>query len=198
MDFNTIVKKNGGRISRKEALANGMSPSSFYALVKKNQMDKVAPGVYAYDYYVRDNLFILQERYPGIVYSGLTALYAYYLSGKIPDYIEFSMPKGYRVRKKSIKPDIRYHIENNIDYFNFANIEVETMFGNKIKCYSKEKLIVEMIKDREDYPAEIFIKAIKKYLRSKDQNLHLLFECAEMRGIRSKVFDTLELLADEN
>lgn len=194
----TIIQKNNGYISRKEAIANGVSSASFSRYIKTGELQKISAGKYATCDFDFDDLYLLQQRYPTIVFSGLTALHLYHLSNFIPDYIEFSVPRGSRVRKETIDNNIICHVENNIDYFNYANSSTKSIFTNVVKCYSMEKLIVEMIRKRDDYPSEIYCRALKLYVKRNDKNIPLLLECAKKRNIEKKVHEIIELLMYEN
>jgi len=45
------------------------------------------------------------------------------------------------------------------------------MFGNEVICYSREKMIVEMIRKRDDYYSELFLKAVKTFFKGKDKKI---------------------------
>lgn len=186
-----------GSISRKDALANGVPPASFARYVRFHHLFRISQGVYAKEGAV-DELFQWQRRYPRIVYSGITALYLLGLTDRIPASIDFTMPKGCRVRKESIAPYAVYHIENNVELFAWGNVRAETMFGNTVTCFSKEKMIVEMIRKRKDYDSELFLKAVKTFLKGKDKGMDFLFQYARKRKIEEKVYQMLEAMDYED
>lgn len=192
-----MVEIGDGSISRKDAIANGVSSATFARYVRSNRFVKIRRGVYAKNGAV-DDLFQLQRRYPKIVYSGITALYLLELTDRIPDSIEFTIQKKYRVRKESIGPNAICHIENNDELFNFGNICVETMFGHNVICFSREKMVVEMIRKMNEYDSELFLKAVKTFLKSKNKNMDFLFQYAKMRKMEEKVYRILEIMDYEN
>lgn len=193
-----IIRSNDGCVSRKDAIANGIPPAAFNRYVRRNGFVKVSPGVYTKVDGAIDELFQLQKRYFKIVYSGITALYLLGLSDRIPDSIEFTIPKGYRIRKENIASNIICHIENKINLFQKGNVIVKTMFGNEVCCYSKEKMIVEMIWKMNEYDSELFLKAVKTFLKNKNKDMDFLFEYARMRKIEEKVYQILEIMNYEN
>ncbi len=193
-----IMKEHNGFLQRSKAEENGISPSMFSRYVLSNGLEKVSPGVYASVDSVVDDMFILQKRYPKIIFSGMSALYLLRLTDKIPNNIEFTVPKGYRVRKESIKMPFVCHIENRQDVFQIGNVNVQTLFGNEVSCFGMEKQIVEMIRKRRDYDSETFIKGIKTFLCKKNTDMAFLFEYARMRNIENKVFAILEIMNYEN
>ena len=59
----SIIKTNGGYITR-EDIDKANIPSWFLSdFVKKNKLIKVAPGFYASESYILDEYFILQRRF---------------------------------------------------------------------------------------------------------------------------------------
>lgn len=100
--FKNLAKLGNGCISRKDTIANGIPPVAFTRYVKSKNLVKVEPGVYANKDAIIDELFQLQKRYPKIVYSGISALYLLGLTDRIPDSIEFTIPKDYRIRKEKL------------------------------------------------------------------------------------------------
>lgn len=196
--FKNLAKLGNGCISRKDTIANGIPPVAFTRYVKSKNLVKVGPGVYANKDAIIDELFQLQKRYPKIVYSGISALYLLGLTDRIPDSIEFTIPKDYRIRKEKLNSNVICHIENKIDFFQKGNTTVKTMFNNNVCCFSKEKMIIEMIRKRDEYDSELFLKAVKTFLRKNDNDMDFLFEYAKLRNIEEKVYQVLEIMDYEN
>ena len=68
------------------------------------------------------------------------------------------------------------------------------MFDNNVCCFSKEKMIIEMIRKRDEYDSELFLKAVKTFLRKNDNDMDFLFEYAKLRNIEEKVYQVLEIM----
>lgn len=196
--FKNLAKLGNGCISRKDTIVNGIPPVTFTRYVKSKNLVKVGPGVYANKDAIIDELFQFQKRYPKIVYSGISALYLLGLTDRIPDSIEFTIPKDYRIRKEKLNSNVICHIENKIDFFQKGNTTVKTMFNNNVCCFSKEKMIIEMIRKRDEYDSELFLKAVKTFLRKNDNDMDFLFEYAKLRNIEEKVYQILEIMDYEN
>lgn len=193
-----LMETGDGSISRKDALANGVPPATFTRYVRLNQLVKIRRGVYAKTEGAVDDLYQFQRRYPKIVYSGITALYLLGLTDRIPDLMEFTVVKGYRVRKESVGSQAICHIENNAELFGMGNVNSKTIFGNTVTCFSKEKMVVEMIRKRDEYDSELFLKALKTFLKGTDKHMDFLFEYARMRKIEEKAYRILEVMDYEN
>ena len=110
-----VMETGDGSISRKDALANGVPPATFARYVRSHHLFRISQGVYAKEGAV-DELFQWQRRYPRMVYSGITALYLLGLTDRTPASIDFTMPKGCRVRKESIAPYAVCHIKTTPNY----------------------------------------------------------------------------------
>ena len=193
-----LMETGDGSISRKDALANGVPPATFTRYVRLNQLVKIRRGVYAKTEGAVDDLYQFQRRYPKIVYSGITALYLLGLTDRIPDLMEFTVVRGHRVRKESAGSQAICHIENNAELFGMGNVNSKTIFGNIVTCFSKEKMVVEMIRKRDEYDSELFLKALKTFLKGTDKHMDFLFEYARMRKIEEKVYRILEAMDYEN
>ncbi len=193
-----IIKENDGLLIREIAYKKGISSNAFTRYIRSNELIKISAGVYGSNTSTIDDFYILQKRYHKIVFSGMSALYLLGLTDKIPEDIEITVPKGYRIRKDTIQQAILFHIENDLNLYEIGNIKIRTMFGHEVSCFGMEKQIVEMIRKRNNYDSETFIKAIKTFLAKKDKNMKFLFEYAKKRNIEDKVFEILEVFEYEN
>jgi hypothetical protein len=127
-------KTNGGYITR-EDIDNANIPSWFLSdFVKKNNLNKIAPGFYANDNFIVDDYLILQRRYPKYIYAGLSALYLLGLTDKIPTNIEVSAPQNYHPSRKKIDSLI-VHKLSNANVYELGIKEVKTMFGRVRKIH---------------------------------------------------------------
>jgi len=189
-----IFKTNGGFITRQD-VDNAQIPSWFLSdFVKRNSLNKVAPGFYAEDKYIADEYFIFQRRYPKYVFSGMSALYLLGLTDKIPTYLEVTAPQSYHPSRKNIDSLLIKRISNPAIY-ELGIKETKTMFGNCVRVYDEERTICDLIKYRDKYDAEVFIKAIKLYIRKKNDQAKL-FKYAKEIGIEKRVYEVVEVVAN--
>ena len=192
----TLFKKNGGFITRKDIDFAGI-PSWFLSdFVKKNNLIKVAPGFYASDNFPIDDLFILQKRFSKYVFSGMSALYLHGLTDKIPTEIEVTAPQNYNPSRETIN-NLFIRKISNADKYNLGIDEIKTMFGNTVKVYDEERTVCDVIKYRDRYDSETFVKAIKSYIK-KTNNQIKLFKYARELGVEKKVYEVMEVIANEN
>ncbi|MBQ8142564.1 MAG: type IV toxin-antitoxin system AbiEi family antitoxin domain-containing protein [Bacilli bacterium] len=189
-----IFKTNGGYITR-EDIDNANIPSWFLSdFVKKNNLNKIAPGFYANDNFIVDDYLILQRRYPKYIYAGLSALYLLGLTDKIPTNIEVSAPQNYHPSRSKVDSLIIHKLSNS-NIYELGIKEVKTMFGNIVKTYDEERTICDVIKYRDKYDSETFNKAIKFYIRTIN-NQSKLFKYARELGVEKKVYEIMEVVAN--
>ena len=55
-------------------------------------------------------------------------------------------------------------------------------------------MIVERIRKRKDYDSELFLKAVKTFLKGKDKDMDFLFPYAKKRKIEEKAYPMLEAM----
>ena len=192
----SVFRNNGGYITRKD-IDNAGIPSWFlYDFVRKNKLIKIAPGYYANESYFADDYYILQKRYPKYVFSGMSALYIHHLTDKIPMEVEVTSPQGYHPSRKKIH-GLSIHRISNKEIYNLGITEVTTFFGNKVRVYDEERTICDLIKNRDKYDGETFIKAIKFYIRKTNNEIKLR-KYAKIMGISKKVFEIMEILNNDD
>ena len=51
-----------------------------------------------------------------------------------------------------------------------------------------------MIRKRDEYDSELFLKTLKTFLKGTDKQMNFLFEYARMRKIEEKVYRILEAM----
>lgn len=191
-----IFNSNGGFITRRD-VDKANIPSWFLSdFVKKKKLIKIAPGFYIDDKYVVDPYYIFQKRYPKYIFSGISALYLLGLTDKIPTDFEVVATQGYHPSRNKIDNLIIRKI-SDINIYNLGIKETKTMFGNIVKVYDEERTICDVIKYRDKYDSETFIKAIRLYIR-KINNQTKLFKYARELGIEKKVYEVMEVVNNED
>ena len=65
------------------------------------------------------------------------------------------------------------------------------------KTYDPERTICDLIKYRDKYDIEVFIKAIKKYVK-KYNNQTKLMRYVKALNVEKKVFEIMEVIVNED
>ncbi len=194
--MNEILVQNNGIISRKEVIEKGIASNYFTKFIKEKNLIKINKSEYIDENYFKDDCYLLQRRFPKVVFSGYSALYFHKLIDFMPKNTEITISKNYRIKKEFLNSDVKVHIENNEEFFNTGNVYIINEYGNELYVYSKEKVIVEMIRKKDQYDENCYINALKNFLKSRDKDFELLFEYAKLRNIEKKVYEIFELLAN--
>ena len=90
------------------------------------------------------------------------------------------------------------HHESKKELFDYQIEEVNTIFQNPVMAYGLDKSIVELIRRRRWYDSETFLKALRRYCKNDERDYARLDEYASMRGISSKVDETMEIFVNED
>ena len=191
-----IFDNNGGYITTEDVRNANVSSWFLSDFVKRNGLNKIAPGFYADNSYFPDDYYIIQRRYPKYIFSGMSALYLHHLTDKIPEDICITCPQGYHPSRKPL-PHLKIVSISNHLLYNLGISETKTMFGNKVKVYDRERTICDLIKYRDKYDGETFVKARKIYV-SRNPNQRKLFRYAKEMRIEKAVFEIMELITNEN
>ena len=190
------IYKEKNYITRKD-IDSYKIPSWFLTdFVRKNGLIKIAPGVYAAEDFIVDDYFILQKRYPKYIFSGMSSLYLLHLIDKVPVNMYVTGPQGYNPSRLKIDNLIIHKISNH-DIYSLGISEIKTMFGNVIYVYDKERTICDLIKYRDHYDSETFLKALMGYSKSGPDQIKLL-EYAKKMKLEKKVFELMEIVLNEN
>lgn len=190
-----ILKSNKGYITREDVDKNNI-PSWFLSdFVRRKGLEKIAPGFYANEAYIVDDYYILQKRYPKYIYAGMSALYLLSLTDKIVTDLEVVAPQGYNPSREKNNISIR-RISDSKKY-SLGVTSVKTMFGYSVQTYDPERTICDLVKYRDEYDAETFVKAVRFYIRKYNDQIKLM-RYAKILGVEKKVFEIMELVANED
>ena len=102
-------------------------------------------------------------------------------------------PQGYNavhLRKKKVK--VRTLKEN---LYEMGKTVAESVYGNPLAVYDKERTICDAIIDRKKMDVQIFQTAIKEYMSDPDRKLQILVQYAEKLHMRDEIMKYVEVLA---
>ena len=191
-----IFKLNGNYITRKDVDEANISSWFLSDFVKKNKLNKIAPGVYADDSFIVDEYFLLQKRFPKFIFSGMSALYLNGLTDKIVTSIEVTAPQGYNPTRNKLDRVIIHRISNR-EIYSLGIVSIKTIYGNDVNVYDAERTICDIVKNRNKYDSETFIKAIKWYVKRINKQFKL-FNYAKILKVEKELFEIMEILFGED
>ena len=180
-----FLDDNNGYISTSDFLKLNISKPLIKKYIDNGLIRKVSHGLYINSNLLEDDDYILQRRYPNIIYSYNTALYMLNLSNKVSDKKDITINN-----KKRVVGDYNIHYVSD-KYYDIGIIEINTIFGNPIKVYNAERCICDMLKS-ENFDIELQNKILDNYFRSKERNINKLLEYAKIFNIYEKVNTLVE------
>lgn len=190
--LNDFVNKNNGYLISAYAREEGFSRQYISYYARKNNLERVAEGIYITEDTWPDYLYISQLRNEEVVFSFETALYLHGLMDREPTFTSVSVNYGYNamhLKKKGFK------IHTSIaDIYNIGIETVETQFGNVVKTYDMERTICDIIKYKKYMDIQVYTTALKEYTKSDNKRIPVLMDYARKLKIEDKVKDYFEVL----
>ncbi|WP_409228816.1 type IV toxin-antitoxin system AbiEi family antitoxin domain-containing protein [Gudongella sp. SC589] len=187
-----LVEEYNGVITTKAAEENNIHREYLRELVREGELERVAHGVYITPDNWEDRMMILQLRRSKMIYSHETSLFLHDLTDWDPLQYVVTVPSGYNPSRLK-KDGLRVHTVKK-DLFNLGVCEVETIFGNKIKAYDKERTICDILRDRNNQDPAVVNEGVKNYLTRKDKDINKLIKYAEILRIEAVLRQFLEVL----
>jgi hypothetical protein len=80
------------------------------------------------------------------------------------------------------------------EFFELGTVKIKTPFGNEILIYNPERTVCDLIRSRSQIEIQVFRDAMKRYIKRKDKNLHLLMEYAQKLRVNRLLSKYLEVL----
>lgn len=145
-------------------------------------------GIYSDKRYVPE-LEIISKKYPNAIITLNSAFYYYGLTDTIPDFYYVATPKN--ARKIS---DIRVkQFYENSEAFDMGKTTIE-YDGVDIVIYNKERLLVELIRNKRKIPFDLYKELITSYRKIiHELNIAAITEYAYELPKTNMVMETLRL-----
>jgi predicted transcriptional regulator of viral defense system len=185
------LEENNGMITAAYCKENGIPNIYLKNMVEKGRLIRVSRGIYATHNTILDDYYVFQLRYTRCIYSFLSALYLQGMTDRVPETKEVTVFKGYNASRIEEQCIVHY---TSKAFYDIGKTTVFTMFGNVVFAYDKERTICDLIRNRKDIDPEIFVKALNRYMRSKDKKLNKLMEYARVFKIEKKTLELIEVL----
>lgn len=186
-----ICEKNNGIITA-SMVADENIPSWYLTdMAQKNQLFRIARGIYITEGGDPDEYYFFQLINSRCIYSFSSALYLHGMTDRVPFSKEVTVYKGYN--SSHVTDDtIIHHVDKRI--YELGVAECDTVFGNTVRVYDKERTICDIIANRKNIDVEIFSKALKRYASDSSRDYRKLRQYAKAMKISDKVDSILEVL----
>lgn len=183
-----LFKNNNGYIRTNDLLNIGISKPIIQSFIEKGLIERVSHGIYMDAKLFKDEYYILQKRYPFVIFSYNTALDILNLTNRTPLNIDVTIPRG-----KTIRGDYNIHYVTD-KYYKLGIIEKVSPLGNPVRIYNAERSICDMLRSEDEFELELQNRVLNYYWNSKDKNIDLLLEYAKVFNIYDKVNTIVEVM----
>ena len=181
-----------GYIRLIDAQNKGVSKYTVMEYVRKNEMEKLAPGVYISSDAWEDRLYLLQLRNRKIVFSHESALYMHNLSDREPFSPVITVGRGYNAKHLKDNGVVVHTVKQ--EWLELGLTYAQTFTGNTVRIYDRERCICDIIKNKNKMDIQVFQMALTSYFTDGDKNIHNLMNYSEIMGISDKVRQYTEVL----
>lgn len=189
-----LLEKNKGYIKTSEVVENHISKTYFleYVYVKENNLIKVAHGLYMTEDTWQDDLYVMQTRYPKVVFSHETAVFLLGLSNREPFDISVTLETG-KGSSCLNKSGVKVH-KIKRELLEIGLIESLTSSGNKVRSYNKERTLCDLVRSRNTIEIQEVQTYIQEYFKSKEKNIPQLMRYAKLFSIEKIIGQYTEVL----
>lgn len=190
-----LFKQNDGIVHHHQVIKAGLRSTLLSQWVKEDKIERIQVGVYRSkdaELVEKETLIELSLRIPRGVICLHSALEFHNLSTVVPSAVQIAIPNHSRAPKIDYPP---------VDYFYYSDaqysygIETHEFSGRKIKVHSKEKALVDSFYQRKKLGVDVFLEALKDYLREQTRNIIKLTDLAKKRRVYNTIKPYLEALA---
>lgn len=190
--LDSLLCENNGFLKTSDAVGAGISRTYLGEYVRSRGLTRVAQGLYKSEDAWEDVLYIIQVRYPGVVFSHETALYLLDFANREPVQCTVTLKTGTnsaRLTKQGIKV---YKVKDVL--FNEGLMQAKSPTGNNLRVYNLERTICDLFRSRRNIEIQDLQSAIKEYVHFKEKNIPLLMRYAKIFSIEKIVRQYLEVL----
>lgn len=187
-----IIKEQNGTLLSSDLDENEIPRAYLSMMVAEGEIERIGRGVYVSTNLLEDEMYIMQKKYPNLIYSHETALFIHELSDRTPFEYSATVPSGYKVVNNISDRTKIYYIKK--DLHTMGVIEEKTSFGNTIRVYNVERTICDILRSRSRIDVQIFSDALKRVAKKKQLDSILLLEYARKFNVEKILNSYMEVL----
>lgn len=173
--YDECIKQYGSDYQIKKAIEEGV-------------LYKMVPGIYS-DRKNEPDTAVIGMKYPNAVFTLYSAFFYQGLTDTIPLFYYLATDKdATKIRDKKIK-----QIFDNHDSLDIG-VEILTYNGDDIRVFSKERLLIELVRNKRNLPFDYYKEIIGNYRRmTYELDFQLVEEYAERLPKTRLVMDTIQM-----
>ena len=156
--------------------------------IEEGELFKVEKGIYSKKKYVPE-IAIYAYKYPRAVMTMKSAFYFHGLTDVIPDECDLATTRNdAKIKNKRVK---QYFIQDN---FFEVGIETVNYKGYDIRIYSKERMLIELVRYKSKLPFDYYKEIILNYRRILPKlDIQKIQDYALMAPKSNKVLEILQM-----
>ena len=187
-----LAKLNNGVITTAMVVNAGFSRGSLKYLSDTGSLERATRGVYTLPEVWEDEFVNIQSRYKRGIYSLNTALFLCDLTDRTPAKFHMVFPATYNLSNPKQEGIICSGSKEPL--YSLGVTDLITPGGNKVRCYSAERTLCDILKPRNHTDVQVVADAYKRYAARKEKNIPLLSEYARTLKVEQKLRSYLEVL----
>lgn len=187
-----LVLEGNGYLTTSRVVESGISKPTLAAYVRRNNMERVARGVYLAEDAWGDALYQLQLANKRIVFSHETALHLHGLMEREPKSVHVTVQAGYNathLRKRGVRV-----FQARPETYELGAADIQTAFGNGVRAYDMDRTICDIVHQKDRMDVQVFQYAMREYMASGDKNLYHLMDYAKKLKVEDAVRTYTEVM----
>lgn len=187
-----IINKQKGTLLSLDLDKNKIPRTYLSIMVADGKIKRIGRGIYVLPDLLEDGMFILQKKYPNLIYSHETALFLHELSDRTPFEYSVTVPSGYKVVNAISEKSKVYYVKKELHQMGI--VEGKTSLGNTINIYNVERTICDILRSRNRIDIQIFSDALKRVAKKKNLDYSLLMKYAKKLNVEKILNTYIEVL----
>lgn len=187
-----IINEQNGTLLSSDLDEYNIPRTYLSMMVAEGKIERIGRGIYALPDALEDEMYIMQKKYPNLIYSHETALFFHEISDRTPFEYSVTVPSGYKVVDTINERFNIYYIKRDLHLMGVT--ELETTLGNTIRIYNLERTICDLLRSRNRIDIQIFSDALKRVVKKKHLDYVLLSEYARKLNVENILNTYMEVL----
>lgn len=187
-----MLDEHGGILLTCDVIRAGISKTYFMEYAKRIGLEQAAMGIYLSTDAWADYFYLLQARYPKVIFSHETALYLLGLAEREPLQFTVTAKAGYHAKSMDGQDIKVYRIKGEL--LELGVIEAKSPAGHMVRVYNGERTICDLLRSRRNIEIQDLQNALKGYVRKKEKNIPQLMRYAKEFHVEKLLRQYLEVL----
>jgi predicted transcriptional regulator of viral defense system len=187
-----ILKNQNGILLTSDLTKYGIPRTYLSILVKKGEIQQISRGVYSASNYMVDEMYSIQTRYKGAIFSHETALYLLELTDRTPLFYSATVPSGYNATSLKASGIKVYFVNRGL--YPLGLITIKSPHGNDIKTFNLERTICDVLRNRNRIDVQFINESLKRYADKRERNIDMLYSYGKQFRIQKIIREYFEVL----